>query len=736
MEDDWENLYNVRSMKGKKHGKSRTKPGQEGENSAPRLISLPSPVDVPFDPNNLEDPRLYTNRELSWLEFNQRVLEQALDTHHPLLERIKFTSITASNLDEFYMIRVATLLKKWRADINDITPDGLTTDEQLQAIRVRALQMFKDQNNCWDKILRPQLETEGVFVVELENYSPQQKDFLKEYFLREIFPVLTPLAIDPGHPFPHISNLSLNFAVVVQHDKQVKFARVKISDQLPRFIRLPEKVCDKIGIHFVFLEDIIRSHIHELFPNTQLLEVHLFRVVRDTDIVIQTDEADDLLETVDKSLKERLYGDVSLLQIEQAMSQRVLDMLMENLEIEEDVVFRATYRMAFCQWNELLKIPRPLLKDQPFSPKNIFSDETPETLFEKLRYSDYLVHHPYESFSAVEDFLSAAMTDPNVLAIKMTLYRIGTNSPLIGKLIQAAESGKQVTVLVELKARFDEKNNILWAKRMEDAGIHIVYGLINLKTHCKLCLVVRKEHDGIKRYVHIATGNYNALTARAYTDVGLFTSQDLLSEEVAQVFNYLTGYSDKRDYKNLIVAPINFRSRTIELIDREITHARAGLPAHIIIKINGLADIRVAQALYRASQAGVRIELIVRGVCTLKPGIPGISHNISVMSIVGKYLEHSRVSYFANGGNEEIYIGSGDLMGRNLDRRVEVMCPILDTDLKAHLKHILKDIILKDTDRSYFLKSDGSYKTLNDIPIAGRLNSQEALVKFYTSANP
>lgn len=720
-------------MKGKKQSKS-SKPGAEGLTGARRLMSLPSPAEVPLDPNNLEDPRLYINRELSWLEFNQRVLDQALDTYHPLLERVKFVSIAGSNLDEFFMIRVATLLKKWRANIDEITPDGLTTEEQLQAIRVRALQMFKDQNNCWDRILRPQLEAEGIFVIEAENYTPRQREFLKDYFQKEIFPVLTPLAIDPGHPFPHISNLSLNFAAVVQHDKQVKFARVKISDQLQRFIRLPERVCDKIGIHFVFLEDVIRLHLNELFPNTQIVEAYLFRLTRDTDIVIQDDEADDLLETVDKGVKERRYGDVSLLQVEQNMSPRVLDVLMENLEIEEDVVFRTTYRMTFSQWNELLKIQKPQLKDPILSPKNIFADETPETLFEKLRYSDYLVHHPYESFTAVEDFLSAAVTDPNVLAIKMTLYRIGTNSPIITKLIQAAESDKQVTVLVELKARFDEKNNIQWARRMEDVGIHVVYGLINLKTHCKLCLVVRKEHDGIKRYVHIATGNYNAGTAKVYTDLGLFTTNDALSEEVAQVFNYLTGYSEKRDYKNLIVAPISFRSKMIELISRETQHAKAGLPAHIILKVNGFADIRMAQALYRASQAGVRVELIVRGVCLLRPGIAGISENIKVMSIVGKFLEHSRVFYFANGGNEEIYIGSGDLMGRNLDRRVEVICPIFDPVLKAHLKNVLKDIILKDTGRALFLQSDGTYRNFADTPLAERFNSQEALVKFYINA--
>lgn len=731
MDEYWESFYNRRSMKGKKQSKASLDKAKASERR--QLRSLPSPAEVPYDPAHLEDPRLFINRELSWLEFNQRVLDQALDTFHPLLERVKFIAIMGSNLDEFFMIRVATLLKKWRADIDDITPDGLSTEEQLQAIRVRALQMFKDQNNCWDKILRPQLATEGLLVVEPEHYTSRMHEYLKDYFHREIFPVLTPLAIDPSHPFPHISNLSLNFAAVVQHEKQIKFARVKISDQLPRFIRLPERVCDKPGVHFVFLEDVIRLHLAELFPNTQIIEAYLFRLTRDTDMVIQDDEADDLLETVDKGLKERRYGDVSLLQIEQGMSQRVLDVLMDNLEIEEDVVFRTTYRMAFSQWNEFLKILKPQLKDAILPAKNIFADETPETLFEKLRYSDYLVHHPYESFTAVEDFLSAAVVDPNVLAIKMTLYRIGTNSPIIPKLIQAAESGKQVSVLVELKARFDEKNNILWAKRLEDVGIHVVYGLVNLKTHCKLCLVVRKEHDGIKRYAHLATGNYNAATAKVYTDLGLFTTNDALTEEVAQVFNYLTGYSEKRDYKNLIVAPINFRNRMMELIEREIHNARAGLPAHITIKVNGLADPRMAQALYRASQAGVKVDLVIRGVCILRPGIPGISDNIKVMSIVGRFLEHSRMYYFANGGNDEIYLGSGDLMGRNLDRRVEVLFPVVDIELKSHLKTVLRDIILKDTGRAHFLQSDGSYRGFQDVPPANRFNSQNELVKLYLS---
>lgn len=732
MDEYWESFYNRRSMKGKKQSKaSLDKAKAMGQR---QLRSLPSPTEVPYDPAHLEDPRLFINRELSWLEFNQRVLDQALDTFHPLLERVKFIAIMGSNLDEFFMIRVATLLKKWRADIDDITPDGLSTEEQLQAIRMRALQMFKDQNNCWDKILRPQLATEGLLVIEPEHYTSRMREYLKDYFHREIFPVLTPLAIDPSHPFPHISNLSLNFAAVVQHEKQIKFARVKISDQLSRFIRLPDRVCDKPGVHFVFLEDVIRMHLSELFPNTQIIEAYLFRLTRDADMVIQDDEADDLLETVDKGLKERRYGDVSLLQIEQGMSQRVLDVLMENLEIEEDVVFRTTYRMAFSQWTEFLKIQKPQFKDAILPAKNIFADETPETLFEKLRYSDYLVHHPYESFTAVEDFLNAAVIDPNVLAIKMTLYRIGTNSPIIPKLIQAAESGKQVSVLVELKARFDEKNNILWAKRLEDVGIHVVYGLVNLKTHCKLCLVVRKEHDGIKRYAHLATGNYNATTAKVYTDLGLFTTNDALTEEVAQVFNYLTGYSEKRDYKNLIVAPIRFRQRMLELIERETQNAKSGLSAHIIIKVNGLADLRMAQALYRASQAGVKVELVVRGVCILRPGIPGISDNIKVMSIVGRFLEHSRVYYFANAGNDEIYLGSGDLMGRNLDRRVEVLFPIVDIELKNHLKIVLKDIILKDTGRAHFLQSDGSYRGFPDIPPANRFNSQNELVKLYLSA--
>lgn len=723
-------------MRGKKHSKSGLKPGDKSAKSEKRLASVPGPGDLPIDPKNLNDPRLFINRELSWLEFNQRVLDQALDTFHPLLERVKFVSIAGSNLDEFFMIRVATLLKKWRSGIDDMAPDGLTNEEQLQAIRTRSIKMFDDQNRCWDKILRPQLEAEGIFFIESENYTDRIREYLKTYFEKEICPVLTPLAIDPGHPFPHISNLSLNFAVVVQHEKQIKFARIKISDLLPRFVRLPDPVCSKIGTNLVFVEDIIRNNLGELFPNTNIIEAYLFRVTRDTDIVIQDDEADDLLETVDKSLKELRYGDVSLLQVEHGMSQRVLDVLTENLGIEDKVVFRSTYRMACSDWQELLKIHKPLLKDPPIANKNIFADDTADTIFEKLRYSDYLVHHPYESFNAVEDFLSAAVTDPNVLAIKMTLYRIGTNSPIINKLIQAAESGKQVAVLVELKARFDEKNNIIWAKRLEEVGIHVVYGLINLKTHCKLCLVVRREHDGIKRYVHIGTGNYNAITAKIYTDIGLFTTHDGITQEVAQVFNYLTGYSEKRDYSYLMVAPINFRQRILELVGREIEHARSSRPARILIKINGLADTRLVQAFYQASQAGIKVDLIVRGVCMLRPGIPGISENITVISIVGKFLEHSRVFYFENGGDDEAYIGSGDLMGRNLDRRVEVICPIFDTDLKSHLKHVLEDVILKDTDRASLLTQDGSYRGFSALPVSARQNSQDELAKLYTGSPP
>ena len=700
-----------------------------------RRAARPAPVTPDWtrcDPSNLDHPALYINRELSWLEFNQRVLRQAQEDYHPLLERVKFLGIAATNLDEFFMVRMATLLKKYRAGIEDVSPDGMNTEEQLAVIRARALDMLSAITTCWSGDIRPRLAAEGIHLLEPAEYSEELRAHLAEYFRHDIHPVLTPLAFDPGHPFPYISNLSENLAVVVRHNGRTKFARVKVPQMLDRFIPVPAALSPHPGQSFVFLEDVIRANLQELFPGTEVQGAHLFRVIRDTDMVIQEDEADDLLETVDRSLKQLRYGALCLLQVEASMPRRVLNILVENFEIDEDIVVRTDDRMEYGDWVQLTRLHRPQLKDPPFSPRVMWP--APGEVFDDLREEDVLVHHPFDSFASVESFLKTAVDDPQVVAIKMTLYRIGANSPLVDMLIGAAEQGKQIAVLVELKARFDERNNIAWANRLEAAGIHVVYGLVNLKTHCKLCLVVRKEPTGIRRYAHIGTGNYNRQTSQVYTDLGLFTCDPAIIDDISEVFNYLTGYSHKRAYDHLLVAPVSLRTQMKALIDRECAHAAAGRPARLIFKNNAIADPGMIRTLYRASQCGVEIDLIVRGVCCLRPGIAGISDTIRVRSIVGRFLEHSRIYYFENGGQPEIYIGSADLMERNLDRRVEVMCPVQQEDLRAHLRDVVLEELLLDNDRAARLKTDGTYEY--ETAEAGRpvRSAQQRLLDYYTSA--
>jgi polyphosphate kinase len=685
-----------------------------------------------YDPGDLKNPSLYVNRELSWLEFNQRVLEQALDASHPLLERAKFLAITATNLDEFFMIRVSTTLKNLREGIEDVAPDGYNTEQQLDAMRTRALRMLQDQAACWDQ-LRPLLAAEKIFFLEPQAWSPEIREHLAAYFSREICPVLTPLAFDPGHPFPLISNLSKNFAVVVRHAGRTKFARVKVPDVLPRFIAVPESLSPSPGVTFVFVEDVVRANLHELFPGTQLKGAHLFRVVRDADLEIEQAEADDLLESVDRSLKQLRHGAISLLQVEEDMPARILNILVENFEASDDVVVRTADRMGFGDWMQLTKMHRPELKDAPFSPRSLWhADEDPEVIFDQVRYQDQIVHHPYQSFASVETFVRAAVKDPHVIAIKMTLYRIGANSPLIDLLIEAAEGGKQVAVLVELKARFDERNNILWAKRLESHGIHVVYGFPDIKTHAKLCLIVRQEPDGIQTYVHTGTGNYNPDTSKVYTDIGLFTADRDIVADVSEIFNYLTGYSNQKEFRRLLVAPVQLRTRLSELISREAEHARAGREARLIIKVNSVTDDQMIRLLYKASQAGVSIDLLVRGICCLRPGIPGISENIRVRSIVGRFLEHSRIYYFRNGGHEEMYIGSADLMERNLDRRVETLTPINDPDILEHLRDGVLDPYLRDTDRAMVLNSSGRYERPD--ASGARFTAQQFLLQHYADS--
>lgn len=678
------------------------------------------------------DPSLYLNRELSWLEFNRRVLTQAQDPSHPLLERVKFLAIVGSNLDEFFMIRVASLLRKQRTNTEDVSTDGMTTGEQILQVRKQATEMLAQQAACWNKELRPQLAEHHVQFLEPAEFTPAISQFLEGYFTREIWPVLTPLAFDPGHPFPYISNLSLNLAVVVKHGGRTKFARVKLPDVLPRFIQLPDRLSASHTTSFVFLEDVVRANLPKLFSGTTVKGAYLFRVVRDADLVIQEDEADDLLESIDQGLRQRRHGALSLLVVESGVPKRVLDILIENFEIEDENVFRTKERLGFSDWMQLSRLHRPELKYPPFQPAPIWAAADPETIFDELRQRDRMVHHPFQSFGAVESFLRAAIDDPLVIGIKMTLYRIGANSPLIDLLLTAADAGKQVAVLVELKARFDERNNIQWAQRLEAAGVHVVYGLVNLKTHCKLCLIIRKEAAGIRRYAHLGTGNYNAVTARLYTDLGLFTSRDAIVEDASDLFNYLTGYSNQNQFRELLVAPVSLRSGLAQLIEREIANAEAGKQAGIIIKVNAITDAEIVRLLYRASQAGVRVDLIVRGVCVLRPGVPGVSDHITVRSIVGRFLEHSRIFWFANAGTPQIYIGSADIMERNLDRRVEVLCPVVTPAMASHLHDVVLSAYLRDTARSRVLTADGRYVVPVDTDTPG-VNAQDLLLEWHAA---
>ncbi|MCM3878610.1 MAG: polyphosphate kinase 1 [Vicinamibacterales bacterium] len=676
---------------------------------------------------DLDDPALYINRELSWLSFNERVLAQAQRDTHPLIERVKFLAIAANNLDEFFMVRVATIARQCRAGHKGLTPDGLTAHEQLPMVRARAEDMLRAIASCWNDTLRPLLAAEDIHLLEPGDYTAGVHAFLAGYFSEHVCPVLTPLAFDPGHPFPYISNRSKSLAVVVQANGRTRFARVKVPDILPRFIPIPPLVAAKRGSTFALLEDVIGMNIEQLFPGVELNGAHLFRVIRETDIVLQEEEAEDLLESVDQGLREVRHGPLCLLEVNADMPQRVLDILVENFEIERNVVVRSSARLAFSDWMALTAIERPALKDPPLVPRTLWHAQDADGIFEQIKYRDTLVHHPFDSFSAFEAFLDAAVSDDQVVAIKMTLYRIGSKSPLVERLMAAARAGKQVAVLVELKARFDERSNIEWATRLEESGAHVVYGLMNLKTHCKLCLVVRKEDEGIQRYVHIGTGNYNRLTAQVYTDCGLFTANPRIAADTSELFNYLTGYSQQRVYRELIVAPVALREQLEDLFARETAHHQAGRPAGIIIKNNAISDSGMIKHLYRTSRSGVPVRALVRGICCLRPGIPGVSDSVEVRSIVGRFLEHSRIYYFENGGHPAVFLGSADLMERNLDRRVEALCPVLDPDLVRYIRENILEAYLFDTQRANILQPDGSYVEASSCPSAQRLDAQQLL---------
>lgn len=667
---------------------------------------------------------LFINRELSLLEFQRRVLDEALDERNPLLERLKFLAIFGSNMDEFFMVRVSGIRKQVEARIMEVFPDGLTPPEVLAATRKVSLDLYSKALHFFNKKLIPRLDKVGVHFADYHKLSKGQLEKVDEYFHEIVYPVLTPLALDPGHPFPHISNLSLNLAIVVRDKKgNEKFARLKVPDTLPRLIPVKRSSggVRKDGTiphhhYFVWLEQVIMANLQGLFPGLEVVAAYPFRIIRDADVEIQEIEADDLLETMQQSIRRRKFGSVVQVEIHEDMPAPVRDLLIDNLEIRHTDVYILSAPLGLSSlWQIYNNVERHDLKYPVYHPSipRVFQNiMMAGDIFETIRRENILLHQPYDSFNPVIDFLKAAARDPDVLAIKQTLYRVGQNAPVVEALLEASERGKQVAVLVELKARFDEESNIGWAKMLEQMGVHVVYGLVGLKTHCKVTMVVRKEGERIRRYLHLGTGNYNAVTSRIYEDIGIFTCDDDIGSDVTDLFNYLTGYSTKQDFKKLLVAPINLRSGLEKLVQREIEHAKAGRHAHLIFKVNAIVDPQFIELLYEASQAGVKVDLLVRGMCCLRPGLKGVSDNIRVISIVGRYLEHSRIYYFHNDGKEEIYMGSADLMTRNHDHRVEVVFPVEKPEHIHYLRHGMMAIYLSDNTRARIMKPDGTYTWL------------------------
>jgi polyphosphate kinase len=679
-------------------------------------------------------PEYFYNRELSWLLFNRRVLEEAKDSSLPLFDRLKFLSITSSNLDEFFMIRVASLKDMVQVKYNKKDISGMTPAEQLAAINERTHLFVKDQYDIFNRSLIPALEKEGVHVLShYENLSEKQSKYVDRYFTDEVYPVLTPMAVDSSRPFPLIRNKTLNIGAILRMKKDkaaggqfrdlylshgskkkgadsndTDFATVQVPSVLPRFVEIPSE--QKGEKTFILLEQIIEKNIGKLFVNYEIESVFPYRIMRNADLSIEEDEAADLLIEIERQLKKRQWGQAIRLEVEDGMDKRLLKKLRQELKIKEEDIFKIngpldlTFLMKLSGLEGYDKLRTPKYTPQPAKWLN-----GEDHLFDQIRDHDVLLHHPYETFDPVVDFVKQASKDPNVLAIKQTLYRVSSHSPIIASLAAAAENGKQVTVLVELKARFDEENNIIWARKLEQAGCHVIYGLVGLKTHSKITLVVRKEEDGIRRYVHLGTGNYNDSTAKLYTDMGLLTCRKAIGEDATAVFNMLSGYSEPAFWNKLAIAPIRLRDRFTQLINREKEFAKKGKKAFIRAKMNSLCDAGIISSLYEAAAAGVKIELVVRGICCLKTGMPGISENITVRSIVGDFLEHSRIFHFYNNGFEEVYMGSADWMPRNLDKRVEILFPVEDDALKAEVIHIL-DIQLADNEKARILQKNGTYR--------------------------
>ncbi len=667
-----------------------------------------------------DQPDNFTNRELSWLEFNQRILGEARDRKNPLFERMKFLSITASNLDEFFMVRIASLKDMVNAGYQKKDIAGMTAQEQLRALNEKMQAFCEKQYTTYNRALLPKLSEEGLEIISFSELSEKEMDFLEEYFHKNIYPVLTPMAIDSSRPFPLIQNKTLNIAALIKsrnkdkkEKKEYDIATVQVPSVLPRVILLPQKDRPKRKCRVILLENVIEHYLDVLFLNHEIICSAPYRIMRNADLSIDEDDAEDLLKEIEKSLKMRQWGEVIKFEYEERMDKRLVKYLKKQFKVHscDMYAFNGPLDLTFlmkCYGIEGFED----LKEAPYIPQKNKKLRADKNIFNQIRKGDVLLHHPYESFDPIVAFIKQAAEDENVLAIKQTLYRVSGHSPIIAALAQAAENGKQVTVLVELKARFDEENNINWARKLEKAGCHVIYGLVGLKTHCKIALVVRREADGIRRYVHLGTGNYNDSTAKLYTDTGMFTCRNAVGEDATAVFNMLSGYSEPANWNQLIVAPIWMKKRFLEMIARETQNAKEGKPARIIAKCNSLCDRKIILALYEASCAGVQIDLIVRGICCLVAGKPGVSENIRVRSIVGTFLEHARIFYFYNDGNEEVYMGSADWMPRNLDRRVEIVFPVEAPDLKEKAKHIL-DVQLRDTLKAHCLLEDGTYRKVD-----------------------
>ncbi len=679
---------------------------------------------------SLSDPSLYINREISWLGFNDRVLEQARDGRHPLLERVRFIAISETNLDEFFMIRVAGLQQQVASELPNPVPDGMTPEEQLLRIHDHTEEFFEERRRILNRALMPALEEVGIRMVSHGKVRAAERRELREKFVRDILPILTPLAIDPAHPFPHISNLSLNVLVVIQDGGRRVMARIKVPTTIDRFMRLSDEdrgPGERPEMRFVRVEEVISANLDELFPGKEVIASYVFQVTRNADFVIEEDEASDLLQAIEDELESRWFGQSVRLVVSDEMPDDLREWLAVNLKLDENSVFEAPHPIGLADFEELTHLDRPDLLYPPITPRMPSEIRSARSITQAIRNGDLLLYHPYDSFAPVVDFVRAAANDPEVLAIKQTLYRVGSNSPIVEKLSEARDEQTQVAVMVELKARFDEEPNITWARQLEARGVHVAYGIVGLKTHAKISLVVRREGSGLRRYVHLGTGNYNPSTARVYTDFSYFTDDLKLAEDGSDLFNYLTGYSEQEEYQELLVAPLTLRDSVVRLIEEQIEKARGGEPATITCKTNSLTDPQIIELFYEASQAGVKVDLIVRSICCLRPGVEGVSENIRVVSLVGRFLEHARIFAFSEGDDDTIYLGSADLMQRNLDRRVETAFPLREKHHREKVRRLL-DLQLADNANGWELGPDGTFERRHPKDGEEQVDSQAILL--------